>query len=158
MKKAVVVDTSIAVKWVLDEPDSSIAQALLANWINKEVALLAPALLAYEMANILHQNVRKGQITVEHAQRVLRKILLSELELDFSQSLPLGIRALELASKYNLPASYDAHFLALAEREDCELWTSDTRMWRAVQGKIPWVRNLHEYQPPNDRDDEQSLN
>jgi predicted nucleic acid-binding protein len=154
MKNMVIVDANIALKWILEESDSGVAQALLTEWINKEVALLAPALLAYEIANILHQQVRKGQITVEQAQRALRKILFSELELDFSQNSSLGIRALEFANEYGLPAAYDAHYLALAEREDCELWTADGRMWRAVQGKLPWVRNLSDFQPPIEQNEE----
>jgi predicted nucleic acid-binding protein len=158
MKKAVVVDTNVAVKWVLKEPDSGIAQALLAEWIDKEITLLAPGLFAYEMANILYKNVRKGEISLERAKYALSKVLLSELELDFSQDPYLSTRAIELANKYGLPATYDAHFLALAEREGCELWTADSRMWRTVQGKIPWVRDLSEYQPVNDQGDEQASN
>lgn len=47
--KTVVVDASIAIKWVLQEPDSNIALALLAEWIEVGTAILAPALLAYEL-------------------------------------------------------------------------------------------------------------
>src|SRR5438093_602415 len=132
MKNAVVVDTSIVVKWVLREPDSSKARALLAEWIKKGTTIMAPALLAYEVSNVLHQNVRKGQITLEEAKKALKKVLLSELELDFLQDPALGVRALELADRFGLPATYDLHYLAMAERESCELWTDDARMLRAI--------------------------
>lgn len=158
MRKAVVVDTNVAIKWVLKEPDSGIAKALLAEWINKEIIMLAPGLFAYEVANILYKNVRKGEISLERARYALTTILNSELELIFSSDAFLSTRALELADQYGLPATYDAHFLALAEREGCELWTADTRMWRAVQGKISWVRNLHEYEPARDQDNENAVN
>ena len=49
MKNTVVVDTNIALKWVLDEPDSDMRQWRC--WLNgyaKGFALLAPGLLAYE--------------------------------------------------------------------------------------------------------------
>jgi predicted nucleic acid-binding protein len=45
-----------------------------------------------------------------------------------------------------LPAAYDAHYLALAEREQCEFWTADTRFLRAIDGKLPWVHPLADYQ------------
>jgi predicted nucleic acid-binding protein len=51
-----------------------------------------------------------------------------------------------LAQQYNLPATYDAHYLALAEHEKCEYWTADTRLWNAVRDKLPWVHQLSDYQ------------
>lgn len=147
MRNAVIVDTSIVIKWVLDESDSNIAQALLAKWINKGTTMLAPALLAYEVANVLHQNIRKGEITREQAKKALTKVLLSELVIDFSPNPDLGTRALELADQYSLPAAYEAHYLALAEREGCEIWTADKRMWNSINGKLAWVRWMGDYTP-----------
>lgn len=42
--------------------------------------------------------------------------------------------------------SDNAHYLALAERENCEFWTADTRLFNAINGKLPWVHKLEEYQ------------
>ncbi len=53
MKNVVVVDTSIAIKWVLNELDSNTALALLAEWKRKKIVMLAPVLLAYEATNAL---------------------------------------------------------------------------------------------------------
>ena len=39
----------------------------------------------------------------------------------------------------------DAHYLALAERENCEFWTADTRLLNALKGNLPWVRKLEDY-------------
>lgn len=143
--KTVVVDTSIALKWVLVEPDSPVARGLLAEWIDKGTIILAPKLLAYEVSNSLYRKARKGEITLDAAKLGLTKILTTGLELDSSDSSVLSIRAMEIADRFDLPATYDAHYVALAEREKCELWTADTKMWRAVQGKITWVRNLGDY-------------
>lgn len=154
MKNVVVVDTSIAIKWVIDEEDSDLAEALLLEWSSNGITLYAPSLLTYELSNVLYRNIRKGAISIADARRAFAKIRLTGIELDFPDNYILNAKAVELANKYDLPAAYDAHFLALAEREGCELWTADTRMWRAVQGKISWVRNLHEYEPAKDLDDE----
>lgn len=52
----------------------------------------------------------------------------------------LHIRAWQLAVGFNQPRAYDAHYLAVAEREGCELWTTDRRLYNAVQPDLPWVR------------------
>lgn len=151
MKKAVVVDTSLAIKWILEEADSEMAEALLLEWSQKGIILYAPPLLAYEITNVLFKHVRKSEISIERAKGAFAEVLLLGIELDFPQDHALSLRALELAQKYALPATYDAHYLALAERENCELWTADSRMWRTVQGKLLWVRNLSEFRPLTDQ-------
>jgi len=82
MKRAVVVDTSIVLKWVLDEPDSATALALLTRWINDEIVIQAPALLAYEVANALFQRVRKGEMTTERAWQALEVVLFHRIHRD----------------------------------------------------------------------------
>ena len=47
---------------------------------------------------------------------------------------------MELAHRFGIPAAYDAHYLALAEVEKCELWTADERLWNAVRSEVDWVR------------------
>ena len=85
MKDVVVVDTSIVIKWVLSEADTHTAERLLVNWTNKKVTVLAPTLLAYEVANVLYQNVRRGNITQERAKEAFAEILNTGLVLDSSQ-------------------------------------------------------------------------
>ncbi len=146
MKNAIVVDTSIVLKWVLDEPDSATALALLTRWVNEGTLIQAPALLTYEVANALFQRVRKREMTAEKAGQALEDVLLPELELNFLEYTELSKRALTLAQQYNLPATYDAHYMALAEYKQCEYWTADTRLWNAVGDKLPWIRLLSDYQ------------
>lgn len=91
------------------------------------------------------QNTHKGEIARDRAIETLEDIMLLGLEFDFPLDSALSVRATELAHQFGLQATYDAYYLALAEREGCELWTSDTKMWRAVGGKFPWVRRLEDY-------------
>jgi predicted nucleic acid-binding protein len=145
MKNVVVVDTSIVIKWVLNEADTHAAEMLLVNWNSKNFTILAPTLLVYEVANVLYQNVRKGNFTIERAREAFTGILNTGLILDSSQIADRGKRSIELTSQFNSPATYDAHYLALAEREGCELWTADTRLWKAVHNNLSWVHSLSEY-------------
>ena len=135
MKKTVI-DASLGLKWVLEEHDSKAAERLLIEWRNAGLQLHAPALFIYEISNILFRRV-----TIETAKKA-QLALLSMVTLDFSQSSTLSARALELAHQFNMPATYDAHYLALAERESCDLWTADARMWRNVREHFNWVHCL----------------
>lgn len=147
MGDTIIIDANIALKWVLNESDSNLAEALLIELNRKGIVMYAPALLTYEVTNILYQHVRKGTITLEKAKEAIKDVLSTGLKVEFAQDTTLNIKALELAQRFNLPATYDAHYLALAEREQCELWTADRRLWNSIRGKLPWVRWLGDYHP-----------
>ena len=146
MKRAIVVDTSIVLKWVLDEPDSATALELLNRWIREGIVIQAPALLTYEVANALFQRVCKGEITIAKATQALEDVLFPELVLNFLEYVELSKRAITLAQQYSLPATYEAHYLAVAEHEKCEYWTADSRLCNAIRDKLSWVHQLNEYQ------------
>ena len=147
MRKVVVVDTSIALKWIYTEDDSFQALSLLAQWIEDAVEIHVPSLLAYEVTNSLYQQVRSGRITLESAKQSLTETLPEGLVFVFLPDLTLSVRALEFTHQFGLLATYDSHYLALAEREKCEFWTADTKMWRAVKDQLPWIRRLADYRP-----------
>ncbi|MGH2514611.1 MAG: type II toxin-antitoxin system VapC family toxin [Ktedonobacterales bacterium] len=135
MNGKVVVDTSIALKWVVVEADSDRANALLGAWQRHGVLLIAPTLLTYEVANILRQRQHRASMSPTQAETSLRALLGGSILLgiiDQTGQQNLGLRALELADLHHLAAAYDAHFLALAEREGCEYWTADERLWNTV--------------------------
>ena len=151
MKNSIVVDTSIAIKWAINEPDSNIALSLLAEWTKTETVILAPALLAYEATNTFHRRVQGGIISFEDARKGLEEIIFTAVVFDFSQNPATNIKAIEFAQRFGLPAAYDSHYLALAENKGCEFWTADTRLWNSIRGKFAWVRWMGDYQPTDQR-------
>ena len=54
----VVVDASLALKWVVEEPYSAEAAALLGEWEQDGMQRLAPTLLGYEVTNVLYRSSR----------------------------------------------------------------------------------------------------
>jgi predicted nucleic acid-binding protein len=52
----------------------------------------------------------------------------------------LHLHALTIAQRHRLPATYDAHYLALAERLGIDFYTGDQRLWNSVRHQLPWVR------------------
>ena len=105
----------------------------------------APPLLAYEVTNALYRRVRKGELPFGDAKRGLTEIIFKVVEFDFPETPEFNIRATELGQQFGLPAAYDSHYLALAERKECELWTADTRFGNSVKGQLDWVRWMGDY-------------
>ena len=141
MSDFVVVDASLALKWLLEEDDSNQAQALLESWGREDRRPAAPHLLPAEVTNALHQQVVKGELTVPRAVTLIDD-LRSLVDL---HALPhVHGRALELASELGQGAAYDCHYLALAEALGCELWTADERFRRAARPAFPFVHALSE--------------
>ena len=139
MSGHVVVDASLAVKWLVREEHTDKALAILSAWHDEDVTLTAPYLLPFEVTNALHRIVLRGHLTVGDAARMISQLLSSRLELH--QTAELHARALELATELQQGAVYDAHYLALAEDFGCELWTADQRFHRAAEGagNVHWI-------------------
>ena len=148
MNGFVVVDASLAVKWLVDEEDSDKAHAVLESWVAQDVTRIAPYLMPFEVANALHRRVVRGELSVGNSARMMTRLLGSRLELH--QSPGLHVRALELASQLSQGAVYDAHYLALAEEFGCELWTADQRFRLAVDQRVESVQWIGEYSASDD--------
>jgi predicted nucleic acid-binding protein len=69
--------------------------------------------------------------------------------LDFAMQLatPSGLYelALRLAQDYDRPAVYDMPYVALAQIAGCDLWTADRRLINALNGRLPFVKDLRTY-------------
>ncbi len=139
MNDVVIVDASFALKWVLLEEHSAKAIMLLDRWTSEGKAVIAPALFTYEVTNIIYRRVVRNLLTYEEAMQALTDLFSEGVSLNFSHYEEISIQAMRLAHRYGLPASHDAHYLALAERENCEYWTADTRLWNAVKRNLGWV-------------------
>ena len=146
MNGSVVVDASLAVKWLVEEDDSDKAHAVLQSWVAQDITRIAPHLMPFEVANALHRRVLRGELNVGDSLRMITRLLASRLDLHHSPGLQA--RALELASQLNQGAAYDAHYLALAEEFGCELWTADERFYRAASPGVDNVRWIGDFVAP----------
>jgi len=134
----VCVDASIVVRFALSQEDAAIKQ-LWKSWFAREVRLVAPTLLYYEVTNGLYQQQKGGLLSPEFVCAALEVVLAFPVELVGDPALHR--RARELAARYNLSATYDAHYLALAERMGIDLYTADGCLVNALRPfKIDWVK------------------
>lgn len=146
MSDVVIVDASLAIKWVLRESDSDTARALLKEWAKAGKEITAPALFTYEITNIIYRRIERRLLTYEEAMQALANMFSIGILLDFSHFESVSTQAMVLAHRFHTPATYDAHYLALAAHRNCECWTADTRLWNTVKGKLSWVRWIGDYQ------------
>lgn len=146
MSEFVVVDASLAVKWLIEEDDSDKAHAILRSWNNQNIVRAAPYIMLFEVANVLHRRVVSGALSAGQSTFLMEQLLDAQLELHH----PTGLhtRALELASLPGQGAVYDAHYLALAEILGCEYWTADRRFYRAASRVVRSVRWIGEFVAP----------
>lgn len=119
-----VVDASVASKWIMPEDGSDRAAQLRVSGDD----IIAPALIVSEVGNAIWKRVMWHEMPQADAVRAL------QIAVDLIERLEpleaLATRALELASELEHPI-YDCFYLALAERERAALVTADMRLLRA---------------------------
>lgn len=129
-----VIDASIAVKWVVEEEGTPQALAL-----RQRTKLIAPELLVAECANILWKKAARGELSKEEA--ILAAKLLQSAEVELLPMRSLFETATSLAIELDHPA-YDCIYLALAVENDCPFVTADERFLRKLaQGRRVALRN-----------------
>ena len=134
------IDASVVLRHVLMPDNAAIKKAWL-SWVSNETNLVAPSLLFYEVTNGLYQQERNKYLSPEAIWKSLEYSL--DLPITLVSEKNLHLRAREIAVQYNLPATYDAHYLALAEWMNIELWTADMRLIKAVQPfDLDWVKGV----------------
>jgi predicted nucleic acid-binding protein len=122
--KTLVIDASIAVKWVVEEQGTPEALA-----VRQRAKLIAPELLVAECTNILWKKVQRGELLKEEALLAARLLQGAEIELlPTRSSLEAATR---LAIELGHPA-YDCLYLALAIEHDCRFVTADERFLRKL--------------------------
>ena len=131
-----VVDTSVVVKFFLEEPDSDKADALLEDHRLGNVRLIAPDFLLIEFANALWRQTSRGDITETEAEDALTAFLDLAPSLEIVPARGLLREILRACRRYN-HAAYEVAFLALAERLRIPFVTADERFYEKVHRHSP---------------------
>lgn len=119
-----VIDASIAIKWVVQEEGSEAALAL-----RTRAELIAPDLMIAECANILWKKVERNEVSKSEALIAAR--LLQRADVDILSTRNLLEPATRLAIELEHPA-YDCIYLALAIEMDCRFGTADKAFVRKI--------------------------
>jgi predicted nucleic acid-binding protein len=120
-----VIDASIAIKWVVEEDGTVEALA-----VRGRAKLIAPELLTAECANILWKKVQRAELATDEALLAAR--LLQAADIEFLPTRALLEAATEIAIELN-HAAYDCLYLALAAERDCRFTTADDSFVRKLR-------------------------
>ncbi|MFN0055760.1 MAG: type II toxin-antitoxin system VapC family toxin [Planctomycetales bacterium] len=134
-----VLDASIAIKWFLPEPDSDQAVSLRDAFHNQIHELIAPDTLPVEVAHALTRAERKNILSQGAALGKVADLLSTGPVLH--PYLPLLSRAVELSSQVRIGV-FDCCYIALAEREQCQVVTDDQRMLTLFPSEVISLSDL----------------
>lgn len=142
-RSQVCVDANVVVALVTAERFSRAALELWQEWTRRDWQPVAPSLLRYEVTSALHRKTARGTMASEDAGRALREALA--LDIDYLDPPDLCLCAFELAARFQRPAAYDAHYLALANHLHCPFWTADEHLFNAIHADFAPIRWLGNY-------------
>src|SRR3990172_8204488 len=107
-------------------PEEKHLRAIWERWEDDGNHIIAPALLYYEVTNVLFRYMTQKILTREMVYAALRASLA--LPITLIEDPELHELAALTPERFDLKAAYDAHYLALAERSGAELWTTDEKL------------------------------
>jgi len=142
LKKTLVVDANIAIKWFLPEIHSDEARLILASkW-----ELWAPDYIWAEFGNTLRRKIRLEEVTVEEAEGILKDFMRFPIQTHGSKLLLNSAWGL---AKNSGATIYDSLYLALATSRECSLVTADNKFYQAIKScketansRIVWVEDV----------------
>jgi len=132
-----VLGASVALKWVVSEPDAGKARQLRDEFRSAAHELIAPDAFTLEIAPALTKAHRRGMIP--DAWKHWVDVMTTAPQL--IASYHLTPRAIQIATQARIGV-YDCLYVSLAEQERCELVTADARLLNCLQPSYPFVISL----------------
>lgn len=134
-----VVDASVAAKWVLREPGREQSLRLLNDYESAAVQLIAPSLLPIEIASVLTKRQRRNELSPVQVREAFR---MFEIRCPMLTDVREHIAsAMELSALHRLSV-YDCVYLAMALERGCDLITADRKFYEATSQAYASVRLL----------------
>lgn len=135
MKK--ILDTSVVLKWFVDEAGSDTARRYLHDFIEGKYQILFPTLLFYELGNAcLQKSIPVGEIG-----KIMELLHTFAFEIE-----DVGFGAFrkiyDNASSHSL-TFYDASYVTLMQKYDCELVTADKALYNKLKSVSLRITLLH---------------
>ena len=124
-----VLDCSVTMAWCFEDERTAATDALLARVV--DAGAIAPFLWPLEVTNVLLTAVRRKRIPPDAVNQVAQRIAALPVAIDKDGAEMVWGNTLQLAERYAL-TSYDACYLALAQRKALPLATLDTALRKAA--------------------------
>ena len=122
-----ILDTSVVLKWFVDEKGSDTARGYLQDFIEGKSQILFPTLMFYELGNACLQN----SIPVGEIGKIME--LLQQFKFEIEDIGYTAFRKIyQNASDYDI-TFYDASYVTLMQKYDCELVTADKVLYNKLK-------------------------
>lgn len=142
-----VIDASVAVKWLLrlrDEPFTEQADAVLADYRDGRIELLAPEHIRSEVGHALRRATRRQRITQHHGRAALERFYAWRIPAVGDDALQLG--GWDYCHRFSC-SYYDGLYLALADMAGCPFIHADAKLRRTLGDHFPAARWIEDYEP-----------
>jgi predicted nucleic acid-binding protein len=138
-----VIDASVALKWQFkDEPETEASIQMLTDFIEGKISIFSPTLFAYEIVSAVYIAVSRKRIKEDEGIEIIRDIIgIGVVLADFSGSEENTFR---MANTYRRSV-YDCAYLALAQKESCNFYTGDKRLFNSMKNKTSFVKWIGDY-------------
>lgn len=130
----IVVDASVALKWLVQEEYSADALLLLSSSVISRWSLIAPEVILAEVGHALRRLVNRNELTAPQATALFdafvahNPIQLFSLTWRTQQNLTLAQDAMQIGNQY-ICSFYDSVYIALALGRNGTLVTADRRLF-----------------------------
>jgi len=134
MTDYICMDANFAVRLVNSQSETDPWIVLWEEWQAAAKQIIAPTLFYYEITNAIYRMGRAGQLQEDEVQTALEDVF--NLRISIKSDLQLHLQAVALAQQFDLPAAYDAHYLALAQDYRAIFYTGDKRLFNQVHSQF----------------------
>lgn len=138
-REVVVVDSSVVVKWFIEEEYSNDALKLRDDYVARKVDIAVPELLPYEVLNSLRYNPNFGLKELKSIGQALE-------EYDF-WTFPLRGELIESAIEIAVRSGitiYDASYVSLSQLRSWVAYTADSKLIEKVKDETP-TKHVSDY-------------
>lgn len=126
----IVLDASVVLKWIfVDEDGGESARYYKERHISEEEIIAVPELFFYEIANVLATKTRLLEEDTADAFTLIWNFDLEAFKFGLEEFL-IGIA---LSRQYKI-SLYDAAYIELAKRLNCNFITADRRLYEKTKG------------------------
>jgi len=107
-----------------------------------DASVAAPTLFPYEIISAINVAINRKRINESVGYTAIKYITLLGIELRSFKNLIET--TFQMARQYGL-STYDCAYMALAEKENCNLITGDKKFFNAIREHFSWVKWIGDY-------------
>jgi predicted nucleic acid-binding protein len=130
---AAVIDACLPIALITPDPMQAVVAATFRAWIAAGEDLHAPAVLPYEIANVLARLVWEGRFNPADAPQTWADPQALGIGIHPFDFLADGPQVATIASTLQRRHATDCTYIGLAQRLGCDVWTTDGPLARAAQ-------------------------